>query len=513
MPTGQPDVVCRARVRRQNVPETSVRQGSPATAAPPTASSCCPPGLVTANSSSLPALPGSGLAATLQDVPLKCSVSVRTGPVAEPWVCPTAQMSLADSAVMPSKALPKAPGSGVLVSDHFLPFQCSTYGTRHWPVARGSRRSPPGRSRNASGGGRPRPCAASWDLPRAPTSRGPPRVLAAWQPVNSTPEAHTSLAPIAVTPVGTSSCDTLLPRLGVGTMVQVWPFQCAAMFKLPGKPKPSGFWVPTAHTSLGDRAASPVTPTGSSEKLPAGPGTVCQLVPSKCSKNALSPAGGGAPRFIEPATHTSSGLVPATAVSVSAELPGVLAICQWVPFQCSTRPPDGELVSGATSPRNPTAQASVEPRSATPCSRTCRVAGWAIATCCQLVPFHRSASARLTTSRGPPCGLGTVVTRLPTAHPSLALVSDTPNNALCVLAAACGLTVGATCQILLAAIPGRACCAADPARTAGAPAPSTSTSATPATAPVPPASRPGPRRHLGYGTHPVMPTPSQRPVA
>src|SRR5215469_8677076 len=162
MPTGQPDVVCRAKVRRQNVPDTSLRQGSPATAAPPTASSCCPPGLATPNSSSLPALPGSGLATTLQDVPLKCSVSVRTGPFLGLWVCPTAQMSLADSAVMPSRALPKAPGSGVVVSDQVLPSQCSTYGTRHGLVAPGSRRSPPGRSRNASGSTGPRPLAVSW---------------------------------------------------------------------------------------------------------------------------------------------------------------------------------------------------------------------------------------------------------------------------------------------------------------------------------------------------------------
>src|SRR5215469_3992326 len=285
------------------------------------------------------------------------------------------------------------------------------------------------------------------------------------------------------------------------------------MFRLPGSPEPSGFWVPTAHTSVGDSAASAVTSTGSSEKLPAGPGTVCQLVPSKCSKNVLSPAGGGAPRFIEPAAHTSLGPVPATALSVSAELPGVLAICQRVPSQCSTRLPDGELVSGATSPMNPTAQASLELRSATACGEACWVAGWAIATCCQLVPFHRSASARLTTSRGPPCGLGTVVTRLPTAQPSLALVSDTPNNALCVLAVACGPTVGATRQMPPAASRAGPSCPADPGRTAGAPAPSTSTSATPATAPVPPASRPGPRRHPRYGIHPVMPTPSQRPVA
>src|SRR6516164_5911814 len=264
-----------------------------------------------------------------------------------------------------------------------------------------------------------------------------------------------------------------------------------------------------AHTSVGDSAASAVTSTGSSEKLPGGPGTVCQLVPLKCSKNVLSPAGGGAPRFIEPATHTSLGPVPATALSVSAELPGVLTICQRVPSQCSTRPPDGELVPGATSPVNPTAQASFEPRSATPCSRACWVGGWAIATCCQLVPFHRSPSARLTTSRGPPCGLGTVVTRLPTAHPSLALAIDTPNSALCVLAVACGLTVGTTCQISLAASRGRASCPADPARTAGAPAPSIITSANPPTAPVLPANRPCPRCHP---PHPVMPTPSQRPV-
>src|SRR5262249_30546530 len=178
--------------------------------------------------------------------------------------------------------------------------------------------------------GAPRPPAAS---------RDPPRALAAWQPVNSTPEAHTSLARMAVTPVGTSACDTLLPRLGVGTTVQVLPSHCGAMFKRPGSPNTLGFWVPTAHTSLGDSAASAVTSTGSSEKLPAGPGTVCQLVPSKCSKNVLSPAGGGAPRFIEPATHTSPGPVPATALSVSPELPGVLASSQCGPSQCSTRPP------------------------------------------------------------------------------------------------------------------------------------------------------------------------------
>lgn len=43
----------------------------------------------------------------------------------------------------------------------------------------------------------------------------------------------------------------------------------------------------------------------------------------KCSKNVLSPAGAGAPRFIEPAAHTSLGPVPATAFGVSAGLPGV----------------------------------------------------------------------------------------------------------------------------------------------------------------------------------------------
>src|SRR5690242_11711608 len=74
-----------------------------------------------------PSSPGSRLGTTDQERPSKCSVKLSSAPSDSP-VCPPAQTSAGDSAVTPASRLPSVPAFGVSVSDHVVPFQCSTYG-------------------------------------------------------------------------------------------------------------------------------------------------------------------------------------------------------------------------------------------------------------------------------------------------------------------------------------------------------------------------------------------------
>jgi hypothetical protein len=66
-----------------------------------------------------------GLATTAQVVPLNFSVSVEMVP-SSCCTWPTAQMPVADNAVMARSRLPSPPWLGVSDGDHVVPFQCST---------------------------------------------------------------------------------------------------------------------------------------------------------------------------------------------------------------------------------------------------------------------------------------------------------------------------------------------------------------------------------------------------
>ena len=68
------------------------------------------------------------MAQVAQVVPVNCSVRVWMAPLSC-WVWPTAQMSLALTAVMAFSRLPSPPRLGVLVRDHLVPFQ---WASRCW---------------------------------------------------------------------------------------------------------------------------------------------------------------------------------------------------------------------------------------------------------------------------------------------------------------------------------------------------------------------------------------------
>src|SRR5215469_1144957 len=77
-------------------------------------------------SSAYKALPppfGSGAGTTDQAVPFQCSASVWVPPLASS-VSPTAQMSVSESAAMPYRMFPCAPGLGLGITVQAVPSQC-----------------------------------------------------------------------------------------------------------------------------------------------------------------------------------------------------------------------------------------------------------------------------------------------------------------------------------------------------------------------------------------------------
>src|SRR2546426_210223 len=68
---------------------------------------------------------GLGLATTLQLVPSQCRMSVCSGTLAAGRKSPTAQMSLAETAVTPFRKLLCVPTFGLETTLHVWPFQCS----------------------------------------------------------------------------------------------------------------------------------------------------------------------------------------------------------------------------------------------------------------------------------------------------------------------------------------------------------------------------------------------------
>src|ERR1700683_2075508 len=237
------------------------------------------PAAVSTLSVSEPVLPGSGLGMAFQELPLNCSISVRSEPL-ESWVVPTANTSSAPSEVIPFSLLPSLPALGAVTLDQAPPVECRMMGS------------------------------SLFSLSMLPTH----------------PLAHRLVALTAVTAV--SSSMGLEPAFteGVETTDQLVPFQCSEV-------KACELTSPTAHTLFAEIAVSPSMKPAPS----AGGGTAVQLVPLYFANSGtmLPP-----PAKSSPAAQMSVGLTAAMAHSSSDPvLPpagsGLGTIDQLVPFQCS----------------------------------------------------------------------------------------------------------------------------------------------------------------------------------
>src|SRR5947207_1261913 len=141
------------------------------------------------------------------------------------WDSPTAQTSLVETAVTPSRKLVCVLGLGLATMLHCLPFQCSM-----------------------------KVCSTPLALKEVPT-------------------AQTSLGETAAT----AWSPVLAPVVGLFTTLHLWPFQCS----ISPCPLPLvGRKLPTAQTSVAETAATP-------RRLPStmpvvGLGTMLHAVPSQC---------------------------------------------------------------------------------------------------------------------------------------------------------------------------------------------------------------------------------------
>jgi hypothetical protein len=173
-----------------------------------------------------------GLETMLQAEPFQCRMSVNAAPLDAGFV-PTAQTSVGETAATPNRSLPTATG-GLGTTDHRLPFQCSISG---------------------------------W-LP----------VLPLWYPT-----AHTSDGPVAATALRTFAVGL---GLGLLTVSQLVPFHRSISVTYCPL---TAVWKPTAQTFDDESATTPFnafwTPSPPVEKL--GLGTIVQLVPFQCSTSVL----------------------------------------------------------------------------------------------------------------------------------------------------------------------------------------------------------------------------------
>jgi hypothetical protein len=272
----------------------------------------------------------------------------------------------------------------------------------------------------------------------------------------SLPDAHASVGLIAVTPVRPLRSTlvrehaflTVVPsRQGARTTLHLFPFQWAMKFAVGLGSKT----LPTTQTSSGDVAD---TASGSRRQLLAlgshalfcvGKATVCQFVPSKCSKSRLKKS---CDDSVKPTAHRSSGPDPPMAFRSPVDPAGMLApwaMAHASPSQCSISGSLSWLPPPVTpSAVFPTAQALPELSSSTSARLACVPAGLGALTRVKPDPSQCSTS-----------GLARALAfmNVPTAHPSVALVTDTPENELSVTWCIWGLTLGTTCQIPPVAAP------------------------------------------------------------
>src|SRR5439155_24648761 len=136
------------------------------------------------------------------------------------------------------------------------------------------------------------------------------------------PTAHTSVGEFAVTPV-----RKLFPLVdgsgfGLATRLHELPSQCCVSVLLPAEPM--------AHTSEDESA---VTPAKRPSPEMGAVGTMAQEVPSQCSAKGPS-----SPSPTAPTAHTSFELTAATAVKLAPPNGvGVGTTVQAEPSQCSAR--------------------------------------------------------------------------------------------------------------------------------------------------------------------------------
>jgi hypothetical protein len=197
------------------------------------------------------------------------------------------------------------------------------------------------------------------------------------------PTAQTSFADTAVTLLSTFAEPYEVFRFGLGKTLQLVPFQCST--RVTWAPVDAGY-VPTAQAFVDEIALT------EERTLPAGRaglGTVVQLVPLKCWISGWLP-----PPFWYPTAHTSEGPVAATPLrmfTVPLGL-GLALTLHAVPFQCSIRVRNAPFAAVW----KPTAQTFVGETAATPLSEfwipSPPVMKLGLGTTFQAVPFHLSTS-------------------------------------------------------------------------------------------------------------------------
>jgi hypothetical protein len=159
------------------------------------------------------------------------------------------------------------------------------------------------------------------------------------------PTAHALLGEIAVTPDRKSARPVRIDGLGEGTRFHSAPFQWRIRLR------PFGV-APTAQASRAESAAT-------EDRVPAGPATVLQAVPSQWTINDLAP---------EFPTAQASLLDAAATADSDAKVPG-LGLGTWVqatPSQWRISVP----IADVATPVLPTAQASVADLAAIPLSES-----------------------------------------------------------------------------------------------------------------------------------------------
>src|SRR5262249_59429728 len=115
--------------------------------------------------------------------------------------------------------------------------------------------------------------------------------------------------------------------LGLGTTAQLVPFHCSIRVPLP--------LSPTAHTSLADTAATPLSPAPG--PTPLGLATMLQAVPFQCSVRVWNTVPAPLVVWKSPAAQTSfaeMAVTPASRVFCALAL-GVVTTDQLRPVQCS----------------------------------------------------------------------------------------------------------------------------------------------------------------------------------
>src|SRR6266849_1219700 len=231
---------------------------------------------------------GLGLGTALQLVPFHCSITVVVIPLMSVTE-PTAQMSLPETAATPASR----PGEGLETAAQLAPFQCSVRVWAPLPV------SPTAHTSLADTAVTPLSSFIGPMLGLGTTLHLRPlkcsiRVCRPTPGTWDSPTAHTSVAETADTPERNPAC------LGCATLAHRLPFQRNMIGGL-GK-----LTIPTAQTSLVDTAA-----TADSRSLPVtglGVGTTLHAVPSQCS--ASVPAAS-----VCPTAHTSLADTLATPLS------------------------------------------------------------------------------------------------------------------------------------------------------------------------------------------------------